>query len=522
MTSDNLDSGFDADIAIVGYGPSGLSAANFLGSLGVSAIAFERDHEIYPRARAVTVNDWTMRCYQTVGLDEDLLKVMDPTTVLRWITYEGKELMRVKIKPSTLGQPSSSMIYQPAMEEVLRGGVERYSNLIQVRFGMSVTDFVQDTKGVTVTATNIRTGEVTTTRARYLLACDGGQSGIRTKLGVNLVGTTVDTRWVVIDAKVKRWWPERHLLTFWSDKRRPVVDIPLALGNHRWEFPLEPNESQDDFQTHEQLWKLLKTMGVSPENVEIHQHAFYKHHVRHAERWRVKRVFLLGDAGHLMPPWAGSGMQSGIRDAFNICWKLAQVIKGKLPDSLLDTYESERAPNVAEITQISEQMGRVIKLQMKGREKLEAFIGMLLYKLGLPLPDAPIAKPPTLEKGWLRGPIGKRSAVGQMIPQPRISTTTGKQGPLDNVLSNGFALIGDHVDPVTFLSTKEKSDWDALGAKYIALRSGSDSAKSETDIFDLNGSLLDWMRKHRTKVIAVRPDFFVAAAHGTGLGVPNL
>ena len=68
---------------------------------------------------------------------------------------------------------------------------------------------------------------------------------------------------------------------------------------------------------------------MSPDDIEIHQHAFYKHHVRHAQAWRSGRVFLLGDAAHLMPPWAGAGMQSGIRDAFNIGWKLVEVLQAQ-------------------------------------------------------------------------------------------------------------------------------------------------------------------------------------------------
>ena len=259
---------FDCDVAIVGYGPSGVSAANFLGAYGVSAIAFERDRDIYPRARAVTVNDWTLRCYQAVGLDQTLLATMDRTSALRWRTYAGKELMRVVFDRSTLGQPPSSMIYQPVMEGLLRQGAERFADKVQVRYGQEVTTVGQDDEGVTVRSKDIASGATSTLRARYLLACDGGASTVRSQLGIKLLGSTVDVKWVVIDTKVKRWWPQRHLLTFWSDAKRPMVDIPLAQGNHRWEFPMAPGESESDFATHEQLWRTLSTMGITPEHVD--------------------------------------------------------------------------------------------------------------------------------------------------------------------------------------------------------------------------------------------------------------
>jgi 3-(3-hydroxy-phenyl)propionate hydroxylase len=472
-------------------------------------------------ARAVTVNDYTLRCYQSVGLDEALLRDMDPTTALRWRTYAGKELVRIKFQLSTLGQPMSSMIYQPVMEQTLRDGAARYAEHVQVRFGQELTRIEQDADGVTLACTDTQTGAVSTTRARYALACDGGASGVRGQLGIKLIGSTLDTKWVVVDARVKRWWPERHLLTFWADRKRPVVDIPLALGNHRWEFPLEPHESEADFSTTEQLWPLLKAMGVTPDNVEIHQHAFYKHHVRHAERWREGRVFLLGDAAHLMPPWAGQGMQSGIRDAFNLGWKLREVLAGRLPPALLDSYEPERAPHVAMATRISEQMGRIIKAQMTRKEKAMAMIGGVLGKFGVEPPPSPLGLPPTIGAGWIRGSTGPDSAVGRMAPQPMISRSNGRRGRLDDVLGHGFVLLGSGVDPRGFLSVAERDAWDALGAQYIAVCSGDQVPTSDADVIDLDGVLLAWMRKHRTRAIALRPDRFVAAAEGSGLGVPT-
>lgn len=512
---------FDCDVAIVGYGPSGVSAANFLGSYGISTIALEREADIYSRARAVTVNDWTMRCYQSVGLADDLLAVMDPIDGLRWITYAKKELMRVTLLPSTIGQPTSSMIYQPAMEKVLRAGVERYADCVDVRYGKDVISLTQDEAGVNVNSLDLKSGLDETVRARYLLACDGGSSRIRGELGINMLGSTIDTLWVVIDTRVKRWWPQRQMNTFWSDAQRPVVDIPLALGNHRWEFPLEPHESASDFETPEQLWKLLRSLGVTPDNVEIHQHAFYKHHSRYAEHWRSGRVFLLGDAAHLMPPWAGSGMQSGIRDANNLCWKLREVLKGRLPESLLDSYQAEREPNVAMYTEISEQLGRIIKQQMTLPEKLGMLATKALLAMRVPLPQPPLNAPPFYHQGWLSGSAKKGGAVGHMPPQPRVAKANGRQGKLDDLLGTGFVLLADSVDPQSLLTPAQRAAWTALGASFVTLRDGSQQATSESDLFDLEGSLLSWMRKKGTRCIAVRPDRIVAAAHGQSLDVPS-
>lgn len=509
---------FDADVAIIGYGPSGLAASLCLGHYGIRTITLERDQAIYPRARAVTVNDWTMRCFQSLGLDEELARTMDPTVALRWITHEGHQITRMDFPPSRLGRhPTSYAIYQPAMEEVLRRANERHAEHVDVRFGVEVTDVVQDSEGVTVTSRDLGTGATKTVRARYVLACDGGGSTTRERLGIRLIGETREVKWVVIDARVKRWWPERHILTFWSDKQRPVVDIALAQGNHRWEFPLEPHESEEDFKTHEQLWKLLNSLGVTQDDVEIHQHAFYRHHIRHAERWREGRVFLVGDAGHLMPPWAGSGMQSGIRDAFNIAWKLREVLRGRLPETLLDTYQAEREPNVAFYTGVAVQLGRIIQQQLSDEE-----MAAMAPKPGEPPPEPPLLWNPWYDAGWFRGATAPDSAVGKMIPQPRVADARGRLCWLDELLGDGFVLLGDGVNPRTELTVEEKAAWDALGAHHLCVLSPEQQGHGSDDVVDLDGTLLAWMRRYGSKVLAVRPDRFVAAAQGSGLAVPTV
>lgn len=514
-----INSDYDADVAIVGYGPTGVAAANFLGGLGIRTIVFEREKDIYQRARAVTVNDWTLRSFQSVGLDQLLLKDMDPHSQYRWLTYDRKELLRTSVPSSTLGQPGAMAIYQPVMEQTLRDGVSRFSDIVSVRFGQEVETVRQDTDGVSVhTASSV-------TKVKYVLACDGGSSAIREQLDIQLIGDTAAIKWVVIDARVKRWWPDRHKLTFWSDKDRPVVDIALGLGNHRWEFPLSDDEDEKRFQSTEQLWTLLGSMGVTPEDVDIHQHAFYRHHSRMAECWRRDRILLLGDAAHLMPPWAGQGMQSGIRDAFNLSWKLQAIMSGaatgQAANTLLDSYEIERAPNVAKMTAVSEELGRIIKRQMKPTEKIVAALTGLYARLGLSFPAQPLGRAPFLSSGWLSGKPTKKSAVGKMLPQPIVCSPFGKRARLDEFLGPGFVLLGENCDPLEHLTEAENVAWAAFGMQSRAIRSADQFSQAETDLIDLDGTLVNWMRRMHAKVILIRPDRFVCADTNSGFEVPH-
>ncbi|MBD2898084.1 putative NADH-specific resorcinol 4-hydroxylase [Actinomadura sp. RB99] len=509
---------FDADVAIVGYGPTGVTAALTLAKRGVPVVAFERDAAIYPRARAVTVNDWTMRIFQSLGIDERITKVIEPQRALRWVTYDGTEIMRVEHPPSALGPgPRFYNIYQPAMEAELRACAEDHGDLIDVRYGAEVTGLEQDADGVTVTAVDAATGEERTVRARYAIGADGGGSPTRGMIGSRLDGDTNDVQWIVIDCRVKRWWPDRDFLTFWSDRQRPVVDIALSAGNHRWEIPLKPHETEADFASEDDVWPLLKALGVTTDDVSIHQWAFYRHHTRMADTWRSGRVFLAGDAAHLMPPWAGAGMQTGMRDAHNLCWKLARVLTGEFDESWLDTYETERRPNAAFYTGLAVGLGRVIKQEATPAEIEE----MNRVPEGTVTPfEPPLIAPPVLEAGWIRGPVGDASIVGRMVPQPVTGDATGRMARLDDLLGDGFVLLGADVDPADLLTAEERERWDALGARYVAVRPKTAYTRGPEELVDLDEVLLPWLARYGVRAVAVRPDRFVAAADVSGLAAP--
>lgn len=208
-------------------------------------------------------------------------------------------------------------------------------------------------------------------------------------------------------------------------------------------------------------------------------------------------------------------MQSGIRDAFNITWKLREVLAGRLPEAVLDTYEAERRPNVEFYTNVAIGLGRIIKQELSPEE-----MAALTPPPGVEPPPPPLLNAPTVVAGWLRGETGEGSVIGQMIPQPHVITTRGVQTLLDNVLGDGFVLLGDDVDPASVLSTEQKAAWDTLGARYVAVRNPSQHTQGTDEIVDLSGTLQEWLRGFGARVVAIRPDRFVAAADTHDLSVP--
>ncbi|MEX0427688.1 FAD-dependent monooxygenase [Nocardioides sp. DS6] len=517
-----MSDGYDADVAVIGYGPTGLAASLTLARYGVSVIALEREESIYPRARAVTVNDWTMRIMQNLGVGDRMRSAIDPQLALRWLTYDRKEVMRVWHDPSNLGADARFYnLYQPTMEAELRTAAqELYGEHLTVLYGADVLKVEQDVTGVTVTSIG-SDGSTRVIRAKYAIAADGGSSPTREMLGIPLEGDTENEQWIIIDCHAKRWWPDRDFLTFWTDRDRPVVDVAVGTGAHRWEIPLRPGETPDDYATEEQVWPLIHSLGHDEKDVTLHQWAFYRHHVRMAKTWRQGRIFLAGDAAHLMPPWAGAGMQSGIRDSYDLGWKLARVLHGRLDEAVLDTYEAERRPNVAFYTHVAVTNGRVIKGLATPEE---------IAEMSAPDPSfqvtpwgPPLSRDPVLADGWFRGPVASDdSAIARMIPQPRVCDPMGLEHLLDDLIGEGFILLGANVDPATVLTPEEKAGWDALGARYVTVRPKDAYSEAETDVIDLDHAMLDWMSRYGTTVIALRPDRFVAADDVHGLAVPDL
>jgi 3-(3-hydroxy-phenyl)propionate hydroxylase len=511
---------FDADVAIVGYGPSGVIAASLLGKAGISVVVLERDVDLYSRARAVTVNDWTLRILQELGIAERVKQDMDVMPAVSWKTYGGKLVFRLVQKPDVLGHPTAMMIYQPEMEAVIRRNAAGCDSL-DVRFGHTFTGLQQDDQGVTVSVQD-DDGHDYTLRVGYVVGADGGSSPVREALGATMVGTTRPRRWLVIDGEVLQPWAGCDELVFWSDPVRPVVDIPLAKGNHRWEIPLAPDDTDQDYDTEDKVWARLRALGVTQEQARIKGYAFYSHHLRHLDGWRRDRVILIGDAAHLMPPWAGQGMQSGIRDAHNVAWKLAAICRGQADSDLLDTVEAERWPHVKLLTDMSIRLGMFIEADQRALVAVRNTVGPWARHLpGWNRILQPSNATNRFKKGWVTGDPGPRNALGRMIPQPTVFDGQGREHLLDDLVGDGFVVLGLDVDPRSVMTPRQVDDWTRLGANFRTVRRSFATTNGADDVIDCTDVLADWMKRFHARVIIVRPDRFVAATDRTGLDVPS-
>ena len=336
-------------VAVVGAGPAGATAANLLGCYGVETLVIDRDRGIVDYPRAIGIDDESVRVLQTAGLAGEIMADAIQNVPLKFFGSSGRCFASVQPSVREFGWYKRNIFLQPLAEAALRRGLGRFPH-VQTWFGTELTGLDQGEDGVT-----LHLAGRDPVQARYVIAADGGRSGIRHHLGITLDGDTQPRQWVVIDCAadpVDAPWTGLH-----CDPRRPYVSARLPYGHRRWEFMLHPGE---DGESPAKVTELLGYHLPDPASAGVVRTRVYTHHARLARTFVAGRVALAGDAAHLMPPWAGQGMNTGIRDAANLAWKLAAIVRGQAGHGLLASYDQERRPHAKAMIDLSVMLGRVL------------------------------------------------------------------------------------------------------------------------------------------------------------------
>ncbi len=517
----------DADVVVVGAGPVGLSIANTLGLHGVRVHVLERGDALIDYPRAIGMDDESMRSLQGLGLAEAIRPHLSPNHWMRFVNTRGRRYASIEPRTDEFGWSRRNAFNQPAVDAELLKGLARFPH-VQVALGTALESFVQDDAGVTLTMR--RAGMLDTLRCRWLVGCDGGRSTVRQQLGIAFDGFSEATRWLVIDIRNDPIGEPNLYLH--SDPQRPHVSVALPDGVRRIECLVRDGETEDDITAPQRIAALLARMlppGTDTARLDIIRKRVYTHSARLAERWRVERVLLAGDAAHLMPVWQGQGYNTGLRDATNLAWKLAYVVQGRASEALLDSYAIERKAHAKAMIDISVAVGRIFHPRRRAKVWLRdlstwalnllpparRYVSEMRYK---PMPfyaDGVVAHEAVARP---------QSPVGRLFIQPLVRDRRGRVQLLDDVLGPGFALLAWGTDPHHWLTAASLAQLDAMGARILTakpvgqlMREVNLDPRTEV-IGDEQGRLKDWFGAQPASVVLIRPDRFVAGlAHPVGL-----
>jgi 3-(3-hydroxy-phenyl)propionate hydroxylase len=512
--------GVDVEVLVVGAGPVGLTLANILGLQGVRTLVVDERDTLIDYPRGVGLDDEGLRAFQAIGLVDRILPHTVPNQILRFVDAKRRVLAEMAPPDARFGWPKRNGFVQPLVDAELLRGLDRFPH-VEVWWQRPMTACRQDGDAVTVELGGGADRDAATVRARYVVGCDGGRSMTRRMMGVSFEGTTSSTRWLVVDvANDPLGHPNSEV---GADPERPYASISIAHGIRRFEFMIHGDESDEQAEDPSFLRLMLSRMVPHPDQVDVIRRRVYTHHSRIAGAFRSGRLLLAGDAAHLMPVWQGQGYNSGIRDAFNLGWKLAAVVRGLADDKLLDTYDIERRKHARAMIDLSTMVGRAISPTNRRVAGLRdvlvrsASIVPTLKRYVLEMRFKPM---PRYDQGAVvhTEPGRADSPVGTLFIQPRVDTRTRQDVLLDDVLGNWLAVVCWNNNPRKILGDVAFDRWKALGARFFALRPSTQlhwEGHDDPDVVivgDRDGGLKAWFDAHRESVLFLRPDRCIAGA----------
>lgn len=482
-------------MAIVGFGPVGAVAAALLGQAGLKVHVCDRLPDIYQIPRAIALDHEVMRVFQQIGVVDAVLPHTEPFTNSEWFGASGQLIRRMTMvaPPYPQGYTPSLVFSQPPVERVLRDRVATLPG-VTLALATEMTSLVQDADGATLSL-RAADGSTSSVRARWVIGCDGGASAVRALAGIELDDLDFDEPWLVVDVRVNARGLAKLPTTSvqYCEPERPCT-LVIGPGNHRrWEISLQPGEDPKQVATEAGTWALL-SRWLTPDDGVLWRQASYRFHALVAQTWRAGRVFVAGDAAHMQPPFLGQGMCQGIRDAANLAWKLAAVLKGEVgggaAQALLDSYGVERRAHVQALTGKLKAAGAIIcerdPAQARARD------ARLLAECGGVVQDTPRQDVlPRLECGFLAQPAG--SGRGTLFPQPRLAGDGQAQGSLmDERFGHGWRLVTD-----------------AALAPPAALAGLTLVRLGAADVMEQDGVAAAWLQRHRCHAALLRPDHYV-------------
>ncbi|MBA4761834.1 bifunctional 3-(3-hydroxy-phenyl)propionate/3-hydroxycinnamic acid hydroxylase [Sphingomonas sp.] len=468
------------DVVIVGLGPVGAVLAALLGQDGLQVLVLERSREVYPLPRAAHFDHEIMRVFQRAGIADAALGHSRVAGAYEFRNAAGDVLMTARRgdEQGASGWAYSYMFNQPGVEHALRDRLAQMPN-VTVRLGESFSALYMHAEHVLVESAADDGGR-SSFETRFLVGCDGAWSPVREALGIGLEDYQFDEPWLVVDTIPSDPTQLPTLNLQICDPARPTTCVLMGPGRHRWEFMLLPGETPEAVLAPGFAESLLDSWNV---DVEIERRAVYRFHGLIAHRWRDGRVLIAGDAAHQMPPFAGQGMCSGIRDAANLAWKLGMVVKQGVSTRLLDSYQAERERSVRDYIELAIEMGRVV-CTLDPQRAAERDAAMLANRSADPSP------PPQVGGPGLAGGVFMTDdpLAGAIFPQP-VSEDGGR---LDDALDHRAWLID------------RKGGAGTADLNHVAT--------SDPVLAPFADALNQWLTEHGVEAVLVRPDRYVFGA----------
>ncbi|MET9291254.1 FAD-dependent monooxygenase [Streptomyces sp. NPDC003077] len=503
----SADPSFDTDVLIAGAGPTGLVLAIDLARRGVRALVAERADRLSQGARGTGLQPRTQEVYEDLGLLAAMRAAGGRYPKIA-VWEDGRKVAERAMIEEVEPTPSAPfgtpwMLPQWRNLELLHDRLRELGG--SVTLGAALESFTQDERGVSALLTQAD-GTTRTVRARYLVAADGGRSTVRKALGIGMAGQAVTAHTMLL-ADVRITGLDRDNWHMWSRSTGVFAALLPLAGTDLFQsvcgfegLDAEPDTSPEGVRA----LLAARTHLTADQITEVRWTSVFRPRAAMADRFRVGRVFLAGDAAHIHSPAGGQGLNTSVQDAYNLGWKLAQVLRHGAGDALLDTYEAERLPIAARILDTSSRLHRTQEMR-RGRE---------LHQLDVGYPDSPL----TAEH---RHPLPDGVArAGDRAPDAPCTAPDGTpvrlfdvfRGPHFTLLAVGDAeppaLDGEAAELVRTYRVGAAGGAEPVGAGLPATDLVTTNPVA-TDLIDTDGHA---RRAYGEGLFLVRPDGYLACA----------
>ena len=448
------------DVAVIGLGPAGSLIALLLESYGLKVLAIDKDQDIYSLPRAVTISDQGLRIAQAACIEDIYLS---NSTELGGAGFVDEDLemiggaLDLKGVVTSNGWMPSRMFHQPLTDKAIREKLQKTTATILLEH--ELIDIKDQTTHINVSIRDLKNDLDLQFTSRYLIGSDGGSSAVRKLLEISQEDLNYNRDWVVVDVELKGENRLDDKALQICDPKRLCTYIPSHLPYRRWEFIINKGEDKKEFLMDEKI-NLLISRWLKPSEYRIIRKAVYQFHSVIAKEFSKGRCFLIGDAAHQNPPFMGEGMMSGYRDAMNLSWKIALIIKNNFNDNLLTTYEKERKPHAQFVVENSAGIGELMEAYAEAEDPNQVSEDLVAKGYGSFIL-------PNLDKGLFYGGKANESMnAGQLFPQPVIYKNDQVVRREDKILGNGFALISKNK---ILLNKRDEKFLHSLGCNFIVL-----------------------------------------------------
>ncbi len=502
-------------VVIVGAGPVGLTAALGCAQQGIPFVVIEDDAQLSLDTKAGTTLSRTLEVWRRYGVADAMLKHalrVDEIGDIDRATQQARNSVRLDVLGADTRYPFVINMPQHHMEPVLEAAV-RATGMGEIRLGHRLTGFEQDGDRVRV---EVQTAQgAVEMEASYLLGCDGGHSTVRDLLGFTVEGESLPERYALVDLELDLDVADRRDYPYLAYFADPVEWMILIRHPHCWRFlfPLAPDAAEpslDDLRA-----KALSFVGAVT-NVKALNKVVYRVHHRVANRWRERRVFLLGDAAHLITPMWALGLNTGVQDASNLPWRLAWVMRGWADVTLLDGYEREQKPLALDG---SREMATAARAYMQ--KQTQAAVAMTDNNWSNAYTRAMLAIRLDVEGSGASSMVKSESEpqvlIGDRLPDALVHAPDGRETRIHD-------LCGERFVALYFTDVRRRPDVPASSprlAHYVVSRwdAPMDSGLRDRALLDVGGRLARRLGAAPDTLVLVRPDEHIAAIAPIASGV---